>query len=38
MFNSKFKIFNIFVILLLAFVFVGCGYKSDPIYIKKSKN
>ena len=38
MFNNKFKIFNIFIILLLTFAFVGCGYKNDPIYVKESKN
>ena len=38
MFNNKFKIFDIFIILFLTFAFVGCGYKSDPIYVEESKN
>ena len=28
----------IFIGLLISFLFVGCGYKADPIYVESAEN
>ena len=36
--NNKNKILNIVIIVFITFGYIGCGYKTSPIYYENEKS